>query len=83
LGLALQAILDSLLTGSFKAQWNACYALSSLLGHQGVGRLMVSCSQTPLIFNQLARLVTTNPNFKVNLCPFSHPKSQSSLLFGC
>ena len=61
----LQAILDSLQTGSYKAQWNACYALSSLLTHQGLGGDMVECRQTPLILDQLTHILTSNPNFKV------------------
>lgn len=61
----LQAILNSLQTGSYKAQWNACYALSSLLSNQGSGQNMVGCKQMPLILDQLAHILTVNPNFKV------------------
>jgi len=74
LALTLQVILDSLVSGTYKAQWNACYALSSLLAHEAVGRHMVACSQTPLILHQLARLLTTTPNFKVPPPPLpTHP----------
>jgi hypothetical protein len=74
LSLTLQAILDSLLTGSYKAQWNACYALSSLLSHPGVGRHMAACRQIPLILDRLAHILTTTPNFKVfaSLVPGFH-----------
>jgi len=61
----LQAILDSLLTGSYKAQWNACYALSSLLSAEGVGARMMRCTETPLILDQLLHILITTPNFKV------------------
>jgi len=60
----LQAILDSLLTGSYKAQWNACYALSSLLSAEGVGARMMRCTETPLILDQLLHILITTPNFK-------------------
>ena len=71
---ALQCLVGALVTGSPKAQWNACYAVSNLLRNPLTTAELEATEQLPELLQTLCSIACSSSNLKV---------SQAALLLVC